>query len=77
MLIDCIMNATYSHAMANTDRIPAGTKVRLPDGSLATAYPDCGIGRPWDGCYVTCQTNPVTGGIRRDEGWRRDQLVIA
>jgi hypothetical protein len=70
------MHAATFQSMTNTDRIPGGTKVRLPDGSLATAYPDCGIGRPWDGRYVTCQTNPATGGMRRDEGWRRDQLAV-
>lgn len=62
--------------MTNTDRIPSGTLVRLPDGTSATCYPDCGIGCPWDGCYVTVQPNPVTGGTRRDEGWSRDQLAV-
>lgn len=62
--------------MTNTNRIPSGTPVTLPDGSTAIAYPDCGIGRPWDGRYVTAQTNPVTGGTRRDHGWTREQLTV-
>jgi hypothetical protein len=69
------MKAIYSHDMTNT--VPTGALVILPDGSQARCYRDCGIGRPWDGRYVTCQVNPVTGGTRRDEGWTRDQLVIA
>ena len=56
--------------------LPHGTRVRLPDGSEAFAYRECGIGRPWDGYYVTCQVNLVTGGTRFDEGWRREQLVV-
>jgi hypothetical protein len=54
-----------------TDRIPSGTVVRLDDGSLATAYYD------GDDTYRTCQRNPVTGGIRTDLGWRREQLTPA
>lgn len=60
----------------SVDTLPNGTLVRLSDGSEATAYRDCGIGRPWDGRYVTCQTNPVTGETRRDEGWTREQLEV-
>lgn len=63
--------------MSNTNRIPPGALVRLPDGTTARAYPECGIGRPWTGRYATCQINPVTGGERRDEGWTRDQLALA
>lgn len=56
--------------------ISNGTKVRLPDGSTAIAYRDCGIGRPWAGRYITSQLNPATGGTRCDHGWRRDQLEV-
>lgn len=53
-----------------TDRIPNGTTVRLDDGTTAAAYYD---GR--DGTYRTSQVNPVTGGLRIDLGWRREQLT--
>lgn len=62
--------------MVMQDRIPAGTRVILPDNTTATAYPDCGIGRPWDGRYRTVQPNPVTGGMRVDVGWQREQLTV-
>lgn len=52
-----------------------GTRVRLPDGTIALAYRDGGIGRPWspiDGTYITAQL--LHGVERRDAGWRREQL---
>lgn len=57
--------------MTNTNRIPNGTKVKLDDGSEALAYFD-----PRCGTYRTAQRNPVTGGTRIDEGWRREQLTV-
>lgn len=63
-------NASIQNALSN------GTRVRLSDGSEALAYRDCGIGRPFDGRYVTVQRNPVTGGDRRDCGWAREQLEV-
>ena len=60
----------YILNMTNTNRIPNGTLVTLDDGSKATAYFD-----PRNGTYRTAQTNPVTGGTRVDEGWRREQLT--
>ena len=50
-------------------RIPNGTQVRLPDGSLATAYHD------GDGTYRTAQPSGH-GGTRVDVGWRRDFLEV-
>lgn len=58
--------------MTTTNTIPDGTLVTLDDGSKATAYYD-----PRDGTYRTAQRNPVTGGTRIDEGWRREQLTVA
>lgn len=54
------------------NRIPNGTLVTLDDGSKAIATFD---GR--DGTYRTAQVNPVTGGIRYDYGWRREQLSVS
>ena len=54
--------------------LPHGTRVRLPDGTIASAYRDCGIGRPWDGTYVTTQI--LHGVERRDSGWRREQFEV-
>lgn len=51
--------------------IPNGTQVTLPDGTIATAYYD-----RRDESYRTAQRNPVTGGTRVDEGWRREQLTV-
>ena len=50
---------------------PNGTKVRLDDGSVALACYDAR-----DRTYHTAQRNPVTGGTRIDEGWRREQLTV-
>lgn len=50
-------------------RIPNGTRVRLDDGSLATAYYD------GDGTYRTVQPSGH-GGMRVDLGWRREQLEV-
>lgn len=47
-----------------------GTRVRLPDGTIAFATPDRRIGYPWDGTYRTRQANRV------DEGWHRNQLEV-
>lgn len=55
--------------MTTTNRIANGTTVTLDDGSEAVAYYD------GDGTYRTCQRNPVTGGMRTDLGWRREQLT--
>ena len=63
--------------MATTNRtaqLRPGTRVRLPDGTLATVSSSVGIGRPWDGTYTTRQ--PSTFGTRVDEGWRREQLEV-
>jgi hypothetical protein len=57
--------------MTNTDTIPNGSTVKLDDGTTAVAYFD-----PRDRTYWTVQTNPVTGGVRTDEGWRREQLTV-
>lgn len=54
--------------------LPDGARVRLPDGTTAIAYRDSGIGRPWDGTYVTAQL--LNGIERRDAGWRRDYLEV-
>lgn len=68
---------TRDHSTAShSGVIPNGAKVQLPDGSEALCYRDCGIGRPWNGRYITRQRNPVTGGERIDTDWRRDQLVL-
>ena len=56
--------------MANMNNIRNGTRVRLDDGSIATAYNEPG------GTYRTAQRNPVTGGTRIDLGWRREQLTV-
>lgn len=48
--------------------LPPGTRVRLPDGSIATASPDVAVGRPFSGTYRTAQSNPATGGERIDVG---------
>lgn len=50
--------------------IPNGTEVRLGDGSTAIAYFD-----PRYGTYRTAQPNGF-GGVRVDEGWRREQLEV-
>jgi len=50
-----------------------GTKVRLPDGSIAWATADRRVGYTWDGTYRTVQPNG-NGGWRFELGWRRDQL---
>lgn len=50
--------------------IANGSKVKLDDGTLATAYRDA------DGTYRTAQRNLVTGGTRIDLGWRREQLTL-
>jgi hypothetical protein len=55
--------------MTNTNHIPNGSLVRLPDGTEARAYRD-----PRDGTYATVQ--PFNGVQRRDEGWRRDFLEV-
>lgn len=55
--------------MTNTNRIPNGSRVRLPDNSVAVAYYD-------GGTYRTAQRNPATGGTRVDLGWRREQLTM-
>lgn len=47
-----------------------GTRVRLPDGSIAYATPDRRVGYKWDGTYRTRQ------GERVDLGWRREQLEV-
>lgn len=61
--------------MTNSNRIPSGTKVALPDGTIAIAYPD--TGRSGDrnnpgfcGRYKTYQ------GGRCDTGWTREQLTV-
>lgn len=60
------------HVMDASQRpLRPGTPVRLDDGSVACATYD-----PRDGTYRTAQRNPVTGGIRYDYGWRREQLVV-
>ncbi len=56
---------------ALTARIPNGTTVRLDDGTTATSYYDAR-----EGTYTTAQANPVTGGTRIDQGWRREQLTV-
>jgi hypothetical protein len=60
--------------MTTPTNIPSGSRVRLPDGTIATCYRDCGIGRPWAGRYVCVQT--VNGIERRDTGWRAEQLEV-
>jgi hypothetical protein len=59
----------------NTDRIPSGATVLLPDGSTAIAYPETGrlgtAGAGFCGRYRTMQ------GRREDTGWTRAQLRLA
>ncbi len=50
-------------------RIPSGTQVRLPDGTLALAYHD------GNDVYRTAQESGH-GGTRVDLGWRRDMLDV-
>lgn len=60
--------------MTNSNRIPAGTKVLLPDGTAAICYPDTGkLGTDspgFCGWYRTYQ------GGRWDTGWAREQLTV-
>lgn len=50
-------------------RLAPGIPVRVDDNSLALAYPE------GDGTYRTEQRDPVTGGMRVETGWRREQLT--
>lgn len=52
-------------------KLVPGTRVRLNDGTLGTAYPDICVGRPFDGTYKVCTPNYVTGGTRVDLGMIR------
>lgn len=65
--------------MTNSNRteqaLRPGTRVRLPDGSIAYATPDRRVGYTWDGTYRTRQT---IGGVDRiDYGWQRSFLTVA
>lgn len=55
---------------ASPSPLRPGTKVRLPDGSIAYASPDVAVGRPFRGTYRTRQ------GDRIDTGWTLDQLEV-
>lgn len=51
--------------------IPNGALVRMPDGSIARAYPDL------DDTYRTAQPSGHSDhGVRVDLGWRREQLEV-
>ena len=59
---------------AERSPIPNGSRVKLPDGTLATAYQHRRIGCGWSGEYVTVQV--FEGRERRDYGWRRESLTV-
>lgn len=60
--------------MTNSNRIPSGTKVILPDGTAAICYPDTGkLGTNTPGFCGRYRT--VQGG-REDTGWTREQLTV-
>lgn len=60
--------------MTNSNRIASGTKVLLPDGSVAICYPDTGkLGTDSPGF---CGRYRTYQGGRWDTGWTREQLQV-
>lgn len=55
---------------ARIERLRPGTRVRLPDGTVAYATPDLRVGEVWNGEYRVRQGEQV------HYGWRREQLVV-
>lgn len=60
--------------MTNSNRIPSGTLVILPDGSRAWCYPD--TGRLGTGSPGFCGRYRTYQGGRQDTGWTREQLTV-
>lgn len=69
MTLTCVHGSIILTLMNDTLR--PGTKVLLPDGTIAYASPNRRVGAAWDGTYYTTQ------GRRVDTGWRREQLTPA